>query len=79
MDCSGDGRWTGTHAARKAKPGHGTTVATAVLGSGTHAAGGDRGRQGWCRARLGVEAEDDQGGSAGAHGWWLGGGGLSEM
>ena len=39
MDWSGDGRWTGTHAARQAEPGHGTTVATAMLGSGTRVAG----------------------------------------
>ena len=39
MDWSGDGRWTGTHAARQAEPGHGTAVATAVLGSGTRVAG----------------------------------------
>ena len=41
-DWSGDGRWTGTHAARQAKPGHGIAVATTVLGSGTRAAGGGR-------------------------------------
>ena len=39
MDWSGDGRWTGTHAARQAEPGHGTAVATVVLGSGTSVAG----------------------------------------
>ena len=38
MDWSCDGRWTGTHAARQAEPGHGTAVATAVLGSGTRGA-----------------------------------------
>ena len=30
MDWSGDGRWTGTHAARQAEPGHGTAVAMAA-------------------------------------------------
>ena len=42
MDWSGNGRWTGTHVARQAEPRHGAAVATAVLGSGTHAAGGGR-------------------------------------
>ena len=57
MDWSGDGRWTGTHAARQDEPGHGTAVAMAVLGSGTRG----KARQGWSMARLGVEAGDDQG------------------
>ena len=35
MDWSGDGRWTGTHAARQAEPGHRTVVE----------------RQCWARAR----------------------------
>ena len=62
MDWSGDGRWTSTHAARQAEPRHGTVVATAVLGSGTRAAGlvqgaarsGGRGRPG--EALLGLTA-----------------------
>ena len=68
MDWSGNGRWTGTHAARQAEPGHGTAVATTWLGWGTRAAGG---RQGWCRACLGVEA----GLGSGSSGWGWGGGG----
>ena len=39
MDWSADGKLTGTHAARKAEPGHGTVVPTAVLGLGTRAVG----------------------------------------
>ena len=45
MDWSGYGRWTGTHEARQAEPGHGTVVAMAMLGSGTRAWGGSAGRE----------------------------------
>ena len=77
MDWSGYGRWTGTHAARQAEPGHGTAVETAVLGSGTHTAGLGRVGPG-CgydgSGRQGTTA----GASAGVHSWWLGGGGGGE-
>ena len=66
MDWSDDGRWTGTHAVRQAEPGHGTAVATAVLGSGTRS------------ARAAVQGAKRRGALLGlttGHLWRLGGGG----
>ena len=54
MNWSGNGRWTGTHAARQAEPGHGTTVAMAGLVQGAARSGG-RGRPGDALLGLGVE------------------------
>ena len=59
-DWSGNGRWTDTHVARQAEPGHGTAMETAVLGSGTLATGG---------SSAGAAGAAVQG--AGARGWWL--------
>ena len=73
MDWSGDGKWTSTHAARQAESGHGTAVATAVLGSGMRAAGDGRAGAGSWGSWRKLKGGGGVGGGGGG-----GGGGLME-
>ena len=72
MDWSGDGRWTGTHAARQAEPGHGTVVLTAVQGSGTCAAVQGANRRGALLGHMAGRLWRLEGGGGGGGGGSLG-------